>query len=293
MMLNKKKKIYLIITAAMLSVSSVSLFAQYDIETETNISWLTGDIMIKATAKIPALETNLTSARFRITESIDRNLTEIVTGAFDSIYLDSLNTLSDGFTTSQRRLSDFDSLNMSKTRISSSLSLDLDSVTNLYKYNINDELIPILISHDRKAPAPIILNYEPTAAFSGIIIYAADPLPYYGESERGKLQPAVFPKIYNQHMDTIATAEMSEPEYLRKWGFVLYTESLDERQLEQRIGLYPLRTTAEAVFGNNHTDILITDEASRKILYNSANHRLIEQGRIVVILGIEVDDTNK
>ena len=286
-MFRKSKTDRLIIAAALLIIAAAPSFAQYEVVTETDVSWQSGDIMIKATAKIPESEINLTSARFRITESIDRSLTGIVTEAFSGIYLDSLHTLSEGFTASQRRLSDFDTLNMSKTRISSSLSLNLDSVTNLYKYNINDELIPILISHDRKAPAPVVLSYEPSSAFSGIVIYAADLLPYYGESERGRLQPAVFPKIFNMQMEPVAAVEMSDPEYLRQWGFVLYTDSLDERQFEQRIGLYPFRTTAEAVFGRNHTDILITDDAARKILYNSANRRLIEQGRILIIIGAE------
>ena len=284
-MILKRTKITLLIISTVLVTVASPLFSQYDVKTTTETSWITGDILISATAEIPESTTNLTSARFRITETIDRGLTAIVTGAFDGIYLDSLHTLSEGFTSTERRLSDFDALNLKKTRISSSLSLDLDSVTNLYKYNIYHELIPILLSHKKIAPMPVILNYESTASFSGIIIYAAEPLPYYGEPDSGLLQPAIFPKIFDREMDLIASAEMADPEYLAKWGFVLYTDSLDEQQFEERIGLYPYRTTAEAIFGNNRTDILIPEEAARKILYNEANRRLVREGRIMIILG--------
>ena len=50
-------------------------------------------------------------------------------------------------------------------------------------------------------------------------------------------------------------------------------------------GCTPYRTTAEAIFGNNRTDLLIPEQAARKILYNRENHRLIREGRIVVIVG--------
>ena len=85
-------------------------------------------------------------------------------------------------------------------------------------------------------------------------------------------------------MELVASASMAEPEYLKRWGFVLYTESLDTGQFEDRIGLYPYHTTAEAIFGNNHTDILIPEDAAEKILYNRNNHRLIREGRIVIII---------
>ncbi len=271
--------------SALLLTAAQGLYAQYNIETDTEVSWITGDILISASAEIPAATANLTTARFRLTETIDRDLTSIVTGAFDEIYLDSRQTLSEGFTSNQKRLTDFDALNLTKSRVSSSMSLKLDSVTNLYKYNIYNDLIPLLLTHEKPAPIPTILNWEPTAAFSGIIIYAADPLPWYGEPGSGHLQQAVFPKIYSRRMSPVASAEMAEPEYLEKWGFVLYTDSLDERRFEERIGLYPYRTTAEAIFGNNHTDILITEEAAQKILFNKANHRLIREGRIVVVIG--------
>ena len=273
-----------LLSAVLILITASPLAAEYNITTETEISWEKGDIMIAASAPVPLEVPNLISERFRITETIDRNLTVLVTDAFDGIYFDSLKSLQEAFTSDGRILSAFDKLNLTKSRVSSSLSLDLDRVTNIYRYNIFEELVPILSDRRHPAPLPIILEYEPTANFSGIVIYAADPLPYYGENLTGTLNPAIFPKIYNENMDLTASPEMAETEWLGKWGFVLYTDSLDEKEFEERIGLYPYRTTAKAVFGTNHTDILISDEASRKILYNEANHRLIREGRIVVII---------
>lgn len=270
-------------------IPSFQIFSQYDITTEADISWKEGTIVIKASAEIPYSTKNITTERFRITESIDRNLTSYVTEALQTMYLDSLYTISDAFTSSRERLTEFDSLNLSKTRTSSSMSVNLDRVTNIYNYDIFGELVPLLIEHRNPSPVPLRLNYEPTANFSGIVIYTPSELPYYGESEEGPVQPALFPKIFDRQMELVASSEMAEPEYLEEWGFVLYTEDSEDGSyadavFEERVGLYPYYTTAEAVFGNNHTDILIPEQAARKILHNKANHRLIREGRIVILM---------
>ncbi len=270
---------------SLLLLSAQPLFSQYYIEKKTDVSWETGDILLYATATIPDSAANLASTRFQISESIDRGLASIELEAFEGIFLDSLHNLSEAFTANREKLVEFDALALTKSRVSSSMSLDLSSVTNTYKFNIFEDLIPILIDHKKPEPVPDILNWEPTASFSGIVIYAAEPLPYYGESETGILQPAVFPKIFSTGMELAASASMADPEYLKKWGFVLYTDSIDERKFEERIGLYPLRTVAESIFGNNHTDILIPAEAVRKLLYNKDNRRLIREGRIMIIIG--------
>ncbi|MDC7124911.1 MAG: hypothetical protein PQJ46_05055 [Spirochaetales bacterium] len=267
--------------------STTQVFSQYEIKTNTEISWATDVITIEATVDLPDDVTNITSERFKITEFIDRKLTNIAMSAFNDIYLDSLTTLGDFFSSSMQGLTDFDQINIDKNHISSSMSLNLDSVTNYYKYDINKEIIPLIITHKKGAPIPEELNYEPSANFSGIIIYAKDELPYYGEQGRKLLKPAIFPKLYTEKMDQVVTYKMADPEFLSKWGFVQYTYDLNELKYEERIGRYPFRTTAEGIFGNNCTDILITEEAARKLLYNPANRRLIKEGRILIIINKE------
>ncbi|MBI9108127.1 MAG: hypothetical protein JEZ04_15365 [Spirochaetales bacterium] len=272
------------ITAVILSLFCSPVFSdQNDIKTKMEINWKTGDITISTESFIPDNTDNLTTARFRISESIDRHLTEIAAESFDGLYLDSLRSVRTFLKENQTGMTKFDSLNQSIEKISSSFSRDLSTVKNIYKYNIYSDLMPILITHSHPAPIPAVLDFEPTASFSGIVIYAADSLPLYGESGTGLLKPAVFPRIYDENMDLLASVKMAEPGYLQKWGFAGYTESTDLRDFESRIGLYPFFTTASAVFGNNRTDIIISREAARKILYNKENRRLIREGRILVI----------
>ncbi len=270
--------------AAFLLFSAFTLWPQqYDLKIGMETDWESGDITVTAEALIPEDADNLTTQRFRISEFIDRNLTEIASGTFDNLYLDSLRTVQTFLKENQAGMTEFDSLNYSTDKISSSLSRSLKSVRNIYKYNIYSDLMPILIHHKNPAPVPQVLDYEPTAAFSGIVIYAADNLPLYGEAETGSLRPAIFPKIFDENMNLTASPAMSEPDFLSKWGCAGYSDTTDLSKFESRIGIYPIYVTAEAVFGNNRTDIIISEEAARKILYNKANRRLIREGRILII----------
>ena len=284
MLLTKKTLRFFSLIMLSLFISIPVFSQQYDLQTNMNIQWETGDITITAEAFIPDDADNLTTARFRISEFVDRNLTEIATESFETLHLDSLTTVKTFLKENQSGMTSFDDLSHTTEKLSSSFSRDLSSVKNIYKYNIYTDLMPILIDHMSPARVPVILDYEATAAFSGIVIYAADELPLHGESGTEKLKPAIFPNIFDAKMETTASAKMAEPEYLSRWGFAGYTDKTDLSKFENRIGLYPFYTTAEAIFGNNRTDIIISEEAARKILYNEANRRLIKEGRILIIL---------
>ncbi len=265
--------------------AAFSASGQDQITSDIDISWTTGIIRITAEAPITGKSGNITSERFRISEIIDRKLSGIATDALHGMYLDSLYSVGEWLQMDHDRLSRFEDLNFSMTRISSNMSMDLSTIKNVYEYNIYKDIIPLLLDiQGRRTPTPQELNYEPSAVFSGIIIYAYDTLPFYGEGEtKGELQPALFPVIYNQDMEIVASADMADPEYLERWGFVMYSETTDESDFENRIGQYPYRTTAVQIFGNNHTDMIIRDESARKILYSGLNSRLIKEGRILII----------
>ena len=244
-------------------------------------------MIITAISPVPEDTANITTARFRISESIERDLTDIVLDAFDTVSLDSRFSLSSYLTDNAERLSQFETINETKQRVSSSFSVDLSSVTNVYRYNIYNDLMPVLITHEYPSPVPRVLPFVPSAVFTGIVIYAADEMPLYGEEGTSLLQPSVFPVIYDENMNTVASERMSDPEFLQQWGFAAFTDKLEESAFYERIGRYPFRTTAQMIFGNNRNDIIITTEAAKRLLYNEANRRLIREGRILIILAPE------
>jgi hypothetical protein len=97
------------------------------------------------------------------------------------------------------------------------------------------------------------------------------------------LTPALFPKIYDEEMNLIMDKSMCDPDRLRDWGMIAYSDVLDLRRYSYRIGSFPLTLMAKAVFGKNSTDIIISSEAAAEILSKEENRQLLAQARIVVI----------
>ena len=72
---------------------------------------------------------------------------------------------------------------------------------------------------------------------------------------------------------------------LRALAEAQYEESeAREPGYTERIGLNPLRTMARGVFGKNSTDIIIPREVARQLLAVEENHRLLLEGRVLVVL---------
>ncbi|MBN2738317.1 MAG: hypothetical protein JXR70_15140 [Spirochaetales bacterium] len=155
-----------------------------------------------------------------------------------------------------------------------------------YQYQLVGEnsLLNCFISHENTAVLDKTLGFIPERLFSGIVIYAQGKYPHWGEKYDSSFKPVMFPKIYNEEMDLLLDPKMCKPEFLEKWGMVAYTSDFNEIPFTLRIGTYPLRTMARGVFGKTPSDILIPTEDGRRILSNPDNFRLLQEGRILIII---------
>jgi hypothetical protein len=98
------------------------------------------------------------------------------------------------------------------------------------------------------------------------------------------VEPCLFPVLYDEETNPVLNKWMCDPEYLKKWGMVVYSESNDETEFLNRIGLYPLRTMVHQIFGKYNSDILLPDDVVKKLLSNKANRAMLQQGRILIII---------
>ncbi len=129
------------------------------------------------------------------------------------------------------------------------------------------------------------MGYVATREFSGVVIYAAEPLPSVGLSKDMSAAPALFPRIFDEDMNLVLDRTMCRPEALAEWGMVGYTDTIDENEILVRTGQHPLRIAARAVFGIYSTDLVISNEAANRILTLAANIELLKDGKILVIYG--------
>jgi hypothetical protein len=145
------------------------------------------------------------------------------------------------------------------------------------------DLASLFLSHQEGYEPPRVLEWVPTIRFTGLVIYAKGEYPVHGEGRMDRLQPALFPRLYDERTNLILEKEMMEPAAVLAHGLLAYTDGLDESPFRRRIGANPLRTVAAGLFGDYRTDILIPSDAARKLLVLPENRRILTEGRILVI----------
>ncbi len=135
------------------------------------------------------------------------------------------------------------------------------------------------------APIHRGLGFVPTRDFTGLVIYAAEPLPSVGTAREELPVPALFPRLFDEQMNVVLEKGMCRGEAMARWGMVGYADSIDENEILKRTGLHPLRVAARAVFGRNPADLVIPTEAARQLLARTENIDTLKDGKILIIYG--------
>ncbi len=124
--------------------------------------------------------------------------------------------------------------------------------------------------------------WVPSADFSGLLVYAADPLPRYAEpaATATQLQPALTFTIYSETGEPVAVlsglpTDAPGPVYLA---------DTDERPITGTIGLEPLRVLARQAFGESPVDPVISATDAARLRSRSSNLQMLAEGRIAVVV---------
>lgn len=166
-------------------------------------------------------------------------------------------------------------------------SPDLTTVQREYSVPIFPDFVNLFVDHTVPFRMEEMISWVPTTDFSGIVIYAADPIPKRGSGESVYPIPALLPEIYDQNLRPVLQQDMLVPDAVRTRGVVAYASDTDEDRWRERIGVNPLRMMAVEVYGILPTDLIIPVEDADRLLASAHNRELLRNGRILVIL----DDT--
>jgi len=250
------------------------------------VEWERGVLILEVALAIEAKEFN-PGSRFDAERDIERLLPGLFMSAVVDIPFDSYRTIGERLKEDQllfQRLesSAVDSVSKRYSRVRE----DLQEIQVQYRFPFYGEggfVVP-LITHSRPYPVERKLGFVPSRNFTGLVIYAGGELPAHGKDIRQKVQPAVFPTLYDEDMNPILYVEMCDPLYLKRWGMVAYSETEADSALLERIGAAPLRTVARGVFGINATDLLLPKEAVDRLLVREANREMLSQGRVLIVI---------
>ncbi|MFP4384938.1 MAG: hypothetical protein ACLFSE_12915 [Spirochaetia bacterium] len=243
-----------------------------------------GFIDLTITAEIPAEGKSLPAESIRMERSIQQSLSRHLSEVIQILPVDSYRRGIDFIREDHELVSAISSTAAKGERKFPEISSDLKKMSITYRFYIYPDIAGLFPSHSRTSMVPETLDWSPSSDYSGIVIYAAEPLPVRGENDNRLLEPCFFPRLFGEDMEVAIESLMINPEKIKQEGMVMYSRSLDPRDWTDRVGFNPLRITAKEIFGKNYTDIILFRRDLNKILYREKNRRLISSGKILIIL---------
>lgn len=249
----------------------------------TFVNWQKNQITIDASVDVSGLGVMLPDARAKAEELIRKDRATMIDRALFPIQADSFHTVGDLAASSPKVLTALQNLIEPTSEQYAKMSKDLSSITVQYQLPIFPNLGSIFVNQVKANPPSPLLSYVPTTKFSGIVIYAKGSLPVHGENRSSELVPSLFPKILDENMDVLASADTVAPEALKNHGIAAFSNSTNEKPFTARVGLVPFRTVAVELFGKRATDVVISNQAADRLLASPENIKLLTEGRILII----------
>ncbi len=251
--------------------------------TSATLRWDEMILTARVSLDLRAAGIRLPSGRSEAENRIERDLPGLLQDTVFGIPVDSYRTVGDTLADGTLSINDLLSLIQSLSRRESSFSPDFRSFSALYELPLTD-IASLYVRHSRPYDLAAPLDYAPSRPYSGIVIYAKGDLPVRGEHVQARAVPCLFPRIFDERMNTILERNLVSPEAIRRWGLVGYTDDLEAAALEERTGDNPLRIAASGVFGTSRTDLVISREDALRILVLPENRALLREGRVVVVI---------
>lgn len=149
------------------------------------------------------------------------------------------------------------------------------------------EIGSLLVKHKKPYTQQKPIERISSRAYSGIIIDARGILPVHGDFVQSSVQPCLFPQIWDENMILVYERNMVDPSIAKTQGIISYTTDKNEKSLKNRVGDDPLWITAQEVFGVYRCDPVISHDDYLRITTIPENLKLLEQGKVVILLGSE------
>ncbi|QMU99179.1 hypothetical protein F0310_01930 [Borrelia sp. A-FGy1] len=217
----------------------------------------------------------------RLMLSINDFKDSLIRQSLFEMVIDSDNTFKDYFNSDPHLILYFSGFDNILKRGYIKYSEDLKNITVRYELYLFPDFINLFLSHDKpyKAFYPL-MNTSADQFYTGILIYAGDG--YESSSGLVRLRDSFFIKIYDENIKLYFDKRMVEPDALRRWGMLEYTDDIFYKNRD-RVGDYPLKLVAKGVYGKNRSDIILDECSINKLFSNKNNINLLREGKLVII----------
>jgi hypothetical protein len=259
-------------------------------EVSHSANWIRGELNSQVSFNLAEAGIRLPTGRLLGENILSEAYPRLLRPALLSIRVDSSSTVRDLIDRNELFIRELDALSLEAERVPPSLSVDLTRMGGSYKFFFS-KLSSILMLHRRPVTAPRPLITVPTVDYTGIIIIADEELSIHGRRTQAFVEPCLFPKIWDTNMNLIYEKNMVDPNiqglmvrYVTRDSIFRPTPSGIDGELAAFLGPNPLRILAREVFGASPTDPIIDREDALKILSSENNRRLLQEGRVALVL---------
>ncbi len=168
---------------------------------------------------------------------------------------------------------------------------NLGSVLDLAQDNLQSNYIielknahSFLVRHRTSTRPPRAHRGSATRAYTGIVVFVDESLPIHGTKRAALARPCFFPKIWDSEMNLIWERHMVKPHIALEQGMLHYSQRSSAENWENFVGQDPMFIIASALFGIDATDPIISLDDSQRILSNTQNRSLLEEGRLIFVV---------
>jgi len=253
-----------------------------DLKVDYEVNWKNKQLEITVASLIDTISKPLPSVKYSIETKTKQNLPYILLNGIELLTVDSRTKGKDYIMLHPSVITSIFDISPQLVKVYSIVSNDLKTLTIKYTLDLYPHIAELFIPHSRANKLSAIMDFIPSADFTGIVIYVDEKLPMYGKQSTGSFNPSLFPKIFDEKLNIVMDLLMVDPESIKQNGAVGYQTLSDTLDLE-RIGETPLELKARSIFGINNTDLLISTRDAVKILSRQNNLELIKQGKILII----------
>ncbi|MCR4627800.1 MAG: OmpA family protein [Treponema sp.] len=274
-----------IFAAAVLSASAV--FSQASekplITSSSKVDWTTQEFSSQVLFNVEKANIPMPSGKNSALDRISLEMPKLIKDQLLSLAVDSSTNLGDLALNHNITLEEIASLIEDGKRTPGFFTESSSIMKTNHTMNLRN-LSSLMIKHHVPYSAKTPIEIVPSRAYSGIIIDARGKLPVQGEFLSDEAVPCFFPKIWDEQMNLVYERNMMNPDKAKSDSIIAYAFSEDEQNCIERAGKDPLRILARKVYGQTRTDPVISAKDALKILTIPENIKLLEQGKIVILL---------
>ena len=253
------------------------------IEAISSINWITKEFVTNISLDTIKADIQMPSGKRVASTYIKSKMLPLIQPPLLSLFENSENDLSEAVINEDLSLDQVYNFIMSGHKTPDVFSKDLKYLNTTNTTNIND-IGKLLVRHNYPYNPQKPIEEVPSRAFSGIIIDARGAFPVHGEYVKSEVYACFFPQIWDDQMNSIYEKNIVSPATVTSKGLVSYHYSDDISNYEDRVGSDPLYIKASQVYGRNRTDPIIRHRDALKILTVPENIKLLQEGRVVILL---------